>query len=106
MFILRIGKTCAFLTAAVMAGSSAGPAGAAELPKSMTKILAELKLSEDILKGSEDEHKVPAAWLEAARKNLCHRKGPGGPAGRVFGLVRAVVSQGPCPSSPLTGQAQ
>ena len=43
-------------------------AAAADLPKSMQLILKELKISDDILAGSEGEHKVPAAWLKDARK--------------------------------------
>lgn len=41
---------------------------AAELPPSTKAMLAKLKLSNDVLKGLDDELKVPAAWIEGAKK--------------------------------------
>lgn len=57
------------IAAAVMAIAigAAGPAFSVE-PKDNAKFLKQLKLPADFLKGSEADHKVPAKWLEAARK--------------------------------------
>ena len=41
---------------------------AAELPKSTEAMLKELKLDKSILKGLDEELKVPAGWIEKARK--------------------------------------
>lgn len=46
----------------------AGPAAGADLPQPTKDILKELKLMESILKGLDEELKVPAGWIEAAKK--------------------------------------
>jgi iron(III) transport system substrate-binding protein len=43
-------------------------ATAQDMPPTAKKIVAELKVAPDILEGWEDEHKVPASWLSAAKK--------------------------------------
>ncbi|MCZ6848852.1 MAG: extracellular solute-binding protein [Alphaproteobacteria bacterium] len=44
------------------------PVAAAELPAATVKMLAKLKLSPDILKGLDQELKIPAAWVAGAKK--------------------------------------
>ena len=46
----------------------ARPAAGAELPAATVKMLAKLKLSPAILKGLDQEMKVPAAWVAGAKK--------------------------------------
>ncbi|MCZ6742130.1 MAG: hypothetical protein O7D27_08240, partial [Alphaproteobacteria bacterium] len=44
------------------------PVAAAELPAATLQMLAKLKLSPDILKGLDQELKIPAAWVAGAKK--------------------------------------
>ncbi|MCH8918484.1 MAG: hypothetical protein IIC52_10550, partial [Proteobacteria bacterium] len=44
------------------------PVAAAELPAATVKMLQKLKLSPDILKGLDQELKIPAAWVAGAKK--------------------------------------
>jgi iron(III) transport system substrate-binding protein len=46
----------------------AGPAASADLPKATQDILKELKLDPAILKGLDEELKVPAGWIDKAKK--------------------------------------
>lgn len=46
----------------------AGPAASADLPKATQDILKELKLDPSILKGLDEELKVPAGWIDKAKK--------------------------------------
>ena len=56
-------------TVLVVGGTAFGFAvSAAELPKATQKILAGLKLDASVLKGLDAELKVPAGWIEKARK--------------------------------------
>ncbi len=61
----RLTTFCAALaTGAALAGSAA----AAELPKATEALLQSLKLQPSILQGLDEELNVPAAWVEAAKK--------------------------------------
>ena len=51
----------------ILAAAVALPAGAAELPKSTQKMLSDLKLSTDILKGLDRELRMPAGWVKGAK---------------------------------------
>ncbi|MFT5538811.1 MAG: ABC-type Fe3+ transport system substrate-binding protein, partial [Alphaproteobacteria bacterium] len=56
------------LSAAFVAGMAmTSLAGAAELPKTTQKMLKALKLDGSVIKGIDEELKVPQAWLDTAR---------------------------------------
>ena len=62
----RIGAiACAVVSAAAL---SAMPARAAGLPDATRKMLSDLKLDPSILKGIDEELKVPKAWIDGAKK--------------------------------------
>ncbi|MFM2128628.1 MAG: hypothetical protein RL477_174 [Pseudomonadota bacterium] len=59
-----------FVIAASLAGAGIGPvpALAADHPRPTLDLLARLKLGPEVLKGLEDDLKVPEAWIRAAEK--------------------------------------
>jgi iron(III) transport system substrate-binding protein len=58
--------TIAAAAALTLAGASAP--GAAELPKSTQKVMAELKVDPSLMNGLEAELRVPKAWIDGAAK--------------------------------------
>lgn len=60
--IFRLPALCA------VAALAAGPAAAADLPDATKAMLAKLKMDESILKGLDDELKMPPEWIEGAKK--------------------------------------
>jgi iron(III) transport system substrate-binding protein len=65
---LAFRTTIAAPIAALTVLIAAGTAVRAEPPPAAKAFIKQLKLSQDVLKGWEDEHKVPAEWVEKAKK--------------------------------------
>jgi hypothetical protein len=57
-----------FATAVCVSQITATDTRAAEIPKPTLDILKELKLDKSILKGLDEEMKLPAGWIEKAKK--------------------------------------
>ncbi|MFT5539599.1 MAG: iron(III) transport system substrate-binding protein [Alphaproteobacteria bacterium] len=62
------GATLAAAALTTMTLFGAGTAGAADLPVATKAMLAKIKMSESVLKGLDEELKVPQAWIDGAKK--------------------------------------